>query len=502
MLKGRQHIEQKQQLGLQQRLSPQQLQYIKLLQLPAQALEQRIQEEMELNPILEYADPFESTAHSGEEEAGDTPEHETELESLDEDREVDWDEYEENTEFDGEDRSDFYYGQGEEEYTDLPDPYHESLLENLEQQTALLSLTDAEKLIARQILGSLDEDGYFRRELTAVADNIAFNHNVYVDEDDVDRVRKQIQQLEPVGIASVNLQDCLLAQLEHISPEQEGRNDAIRVLEKAWKEFEKKHFDKIMQKLGLSEDQLKTAFEMITRLDPRPGSVASEMEATANIIEPDFEVFWQDADEHNTRKGEFIIYLNQQNSPSLRISPDYKEMWEDIKAKKTRPDARTRAFIKGKIDSANWFIESIRQRRRTLMNVMKTIVALQEDFFRFGEDLKPMILKDIAERIGMDISTVSRVVNGKYVQTRFGVFELKYFFSEGVATESGETVSNTEVKNALQLIISEEDKSKPLSDQELAEALNEKGYKVARRTVSKYREQLNEPVARLRKQIV
>ena len=236
-------------------------------------------------------------------------------------------------------------------------------------------------------------------------------------------------------------------------------------------------------------------------MDPRPGAVATSMEESQNYIEPDFEVYWRNTDESNLDKGEFIINLNQRNTPSLRISPDYKQMWSDIKEKTEKPDQQTQNFIKGKIDSANWFIESIKQRQNTLMNVMKTMVALQEDFFKYGDSLKPMILKDIAERIGMDISTISRVVNGKYVQTNFGVHELKYFFNEGMETDSGEEVSNREVKNILQTIIDEEDKRNPMSDQELAKQLNEKGYKVARRTVSKYREQLNEPVARLRKQI-
>jgi len=501
MLKNQQHLGQKQQLGLQQKLSPQQLQFIKLLQIPSYALEQRIEEELELNPILEEVDPMELLNEKLESEGEETSqEKDGDLESLDE-RDVDWDDYDDNTEFDGES----YYTPSNpdlEELHDLPDPYYESLLEELEQQVALLDLNEEEQLVAHQILGSLDEDGYFRREMVAVADNIAFNHSVYVEEDDVNRIRKQIQLLDPIGIASTDLQDCLLVQLEQSPKDMEGRDIAIRMLRDTWKEFEKKHFSKILQKLNIEEDELKAAFEAVVRMDPRPGSVASDMEATANIIEPDFEVFWQSADKGTNEKGEFVIHLNQQNAPSLRISPEYKQMWEDIKEKKSKPDAQTQAFIKGKIDSANWFIESIKQRQNTLMNVMKTIVALQEDFFKYGEDLKPMILKDIAERISMDISTISRVVNGKYVQTHFGVFELKYFFNEGLETDSGEEVSNREVKNILQALINNEDKSKPLSDQELADNLNEQGYKVARRTVSKYREQLNEPVARLRKQIV
>ena len=343
---------------------------------------------------------------------------------------------------------------------------------------------------------------YFRREMEAVADNIAFNHSVYVEVEDVDRVRKQIQLLDPIGIASTSLQDCLYVQLQQASSELPGRDLAIRMVRDAWEAFEKKHFSKILQKLHTTEEELKDAFEAIKHMDPRPGAVATDMESNSNYIEPDFEVYWRNTDERDLDKGEFVINLNQRNAPSLRISPEYEQMWDEIKEKKSKPDQQTQNFIKGKIDSANWFIESIKQRQNTLMNVMKTMVALQEDFFKYGDSLKPMILKDIAERIGMDISTISRVVNGKYVQTNSGVYELKYFFNEALETESGEEVSNREVKDALQEIIDQEDKRNPLSDQHLAEKLNERGYKVARRTVSKYREQLNEPVARLRKQIV
>lgn len=501
MLRNQQNISQKQQLGQQQKLSPQQLQFIKLLQLPTIALEQRIKEELELNPILEEAEPFEISDESFELEEEKTPSEEKEdgLETLEE-YEVDWDEYDTNTEYEGENHSKSTHPDVEE-WADLPDPYHASFLEELEDQVQLLDLTEEEELIAIQILGSLDEDGYFRREIEAVADNIAFNHSVYVDAEDVERIRKQIQLLDPIGVASTDLRDCLLVQLQHSSNELDGRELAIDIVNDAWEAFEKKHFNKLLQKFSVSEMELKDAIEVIQRMDPKPGAVATSMEESQNYIEPDFEVYWRNIDDNDLEKGEFVIHLNQRNTPTLRVSPDYQQMWTEIKEKKDKPDQQTQNFIKGKIDSANWFIESIRQRQNTLMNVMKTMVALQEDFFKYGDSLKPMILKDIAERIGMDISTISRVVNGKYVQTNFGVYELKYFFNEAMETESGEEVSNREVKNALQEIINNEDKRNPYSDQHLAEQLNEKGYKVARRTVSKYREQLNEPVARLRKQI-
>lgn len=497
MLRNQQNISQKLQQGFQQKLSPQQLQYIKLLQLPTIALEQKIKEEMEMNPILEELKGMEVTQERVEETK---EEKEEALESLEE-HDVDWDDFDENTEYDGETYS-IPTHPDLEEWRDLPNPYNESLLEELENQVALLDFSEQQQLVADQILGSLDEDGYFRRELIAVADNIAFNHGIYLEIEDIEHVRKEIQKLDPIGIASTSLQDCLLVQLEESDRSLPGRNLAIRIVKEAWTAFEKKHFSKLVQKLNTDEEFLKEAFDAIKHMDPRPGSVSNGLEDTQNYIEPDFEVYWKGADQSETGKGEFVIHLNQRNAPSLRISPEYRQMWDEIKAKKQKADAQTQQFMKSKIESANWFIESIKQRQNTLMNTMKTMVALQEDFFKFGDGLKPMILKDVAERIGMDISTVSRVVNGKYVQTNYGVYELKYFFNEGLETESGEEVSNREVKNILQSIIDDEDKRKPLSDQALAEALNEKGYKVARRTVSKYREQLNEPVARLRKQII
>ena len=451
-----------------------------------------------MNPILEEGDLRSETDVIEHEEP--TNESEDALESLDE-HEVDWDDFDENTDFDGETYS-APRNPDMDEWRELPNEYEVTLLEELEQQVSLLDLNEEEELIADQILGSLDEDGYFRRELIAVADNITFNHGVFIEEDDVEAVRKKIQLLDPIGIASRDLQDCLLVQLKYADEELPGRNLAIRIVRDAWSAFEKKHFKKLIQRLNTDEEALKEAFEAIRHMDPRPGAVSDGLEETQNYIEPDFEVYWRGANQTENGKGEFVISLNQRNAPQLHISPEYTQMWEEIKRRKEKPDAQTQQFMRTKIDSANWFIESIKQRQNTLMNVMKTIVALQEDFFKFGDGLKPMILKDVAERIGMDISTISRVVNGKYVQTNFGVYELKYFFNEGLTTDSGEEVSNREVKNILQTIIDNEDKRNPLSDQALADMLNDKGYNIARRTVSKYREQLNEPVARLRKQII
>ena len=506
MLKTGQHLSQKQ--SLQQKLSPQQIQYIKLLQLPTIALEQRVKNEMEVNPVLEEAEPYEETIDTSEQDDWDLKDKEEkerekeDVDPVDQNEEIDWEEFMHNTEYEGNSYGSYQGGGGgDEDWRDLPNPYHKTLLEELENQGARLDLDDDEKLIAVQILGSLDEDGYFRRDPEAVVDNIAFNQGVLTSESQVEKVRKQIQRLEPVGVASSDLRDCLIVQLETMNNHSESRELAIKMLRDEWDAFEKKHFGKLKSRLDADDDELKEAFEVIKGLDPKPGAVANPDDDNRQYIEPDFEVRYEPDDE-NEEEGEFIITLNQRNMPPLRISPKYKEMWDNLKnGKKSNNEDEARAFIRDKIESAQWFIDSIRQRQNTLMNTMKTIVALQEDFFKYGEGLKPMILKDIAERVNLDISTISRVVNGKYVQTNFGVYELKYFFSEGLETESGEEVSSREVKNALLEIVENEDKQKPLSDDALAGKLKERGYKVARRTVSKYREKLNIPVARLRKQI-
>jgi RNA polymerase sigma-54 factor len=501
MLKTGQYISQSQQQ--QQRMSPQQIQYVKLLQLPAIALEQRIKEEMEMNPVLEELDSNEEEERLvTEEELNERNEKEdADPDPVDQNDEIDWDSFLPDSEYEG----DSYQSRGsseQEEWRDLPNPYYESFLENLENQVSLLDLNDEEILIADQIVGSLDEMGYFRRDPEAVVDNIAFNHGILVSKKDVEKVRRQIQQLEPVGIASSDLRDCLIVQLEMMDNHEPARDKAVKMLRDEWESFEKKHFEKLMSRLGIDEETLQDVFDLIRTCNPSPGHVANDGENTTRFIEPDFEVYFKPGESDDSEEG-FIIRLTQKNMPPLRISPKYKALWDDMKNNKSgKQDKETKAFIKEKIESAQWFMDSIRQRQNTLMNTMQTIVSLQEDFFKYGEGLKPMILKDIAERVSLDISTISRVVNGKYVQTDFGVYELKYFFSEGLETESGEEVSNREVKKLLSEIIDGEDKNKPLSDHELSEELKKRGFKVARRTVSKYREQLNQPVARLRRQII
>ena len=328
-------------------------------------------------------------------------------------------------------------------------------------------------------------------------DDVAFNQGVLLSETEVEEVLFRVQRLEPVGVASRDLQECLLVQLDVLPEEITGREVAIEMLKHAYKAFTMKHYDQIMRRLDVDGSELKEAFDLIQRLNPKPGE--GEFTASENYITPDFTVRYEDED--------FIISLNAGNMPELRVSRHYTQMLEQVVSDKKKGresyDSETKNFLKSKFESARWFINSISQRRQTMPAVMQAIVSQQEDFFRLGQgNLRPMILKDIAEIIRMDISTISRVVNGKYVQCDFGVFELKHFFSEGLSTDSGEDVSNKEVKSIIERIISEENKNKPLSDQHIAKMLEKKGFQIARRTVTKYREQLGVPVARLRKEIV
>ena len=481
------------------KLSPQQIQYIKLLQLPTIALEQRIKSELESNPVLEEGiDEEEEDEVTTEAEASaEEKSPEEKLEEKDREEDYDWDELINS--------ADDLYGykaqvdrSSEEEDREMPMPARVTMAEHLTDQLSFLQLDETELLIAEQIIGSVDEDGYLRRGLESIIDDIMFNQGMMVSEDDVERVLRGIQRLDPVGIASRDLKECLLVQLYNLPEDTPGLDVATRMLEKAYKQFTMKHFDAIIKRLNVSGEELKLAFDLIQRLNPKPGE--GEFTAAQNYITPDFTVSYIE--------GDFYINLNGGNTPELRISRQYRQMLDQISADKKRSnghsiDSETRSFLRGKLDSARWFINSINQRRQTMMKVMRAIVEIQEDFFKFGEGyLKPMILKDIAEKIMMDISTVSRVVNGKYVQTEFGVYELKYFFSEGLTTESGEEVSNKEVKAIIESIIGSEEKRKPLSDQRIATMLEEKGFKIARRTVTKYREQLGIPVARLRKEIV
>lgn len=495
-----------QQQRLQQKLSPQQIQYIKLLQLPTLALEQRIKQEIEANPLLEEPgteDDVRSEESDTRTEEGHDAEDGGESAEKAEDRiqdDFDWDEYLHPPEE--------IYGykanvesRMDDEYTESPAAYQVSLTEHLLEQIGLQDFNRKDYLIAEQIIGSIDEDGYLRRSLEAIADDVMFNSGLMPSEEDVELVLRKVQRFDPVGIAARDLRECLLVQLYAMPNDEPGLNTAIQMLKKCYHAFTMKHFDQIRRKLDVDDTELKKAFDLVQHLNPKPGE--GLFRPAENYIVPDFIVYQEE--------GEFVISLNGKNVPQLRISRGYRQMWESLSTKKKQEGSRgmrveeqeTRRFLKSKIEAARWFINSLNQRRQTMAKVMHAIVLLQEDFFRFGEGhLRPMILKDIATQIEMDISTVSRVVSNKYVQTEWGVYPLKYFFSEGLTTESGEEVSNKEIRALIQNIIDGENKVKPLSDQRLVELLAEKGYNIARRTVTKYREQLNIPVARLRKQIV
>lgn len=480
-----------QEQKLKQKLSPQQIQYIKLLQLPTLALEQRIKEELEENPLLEEG-PDQDELTAEEQEAP-----EEELDEMED--EYDWEDLLNSTD-------DLYgykanvEGGGSEDDRDMPMPAETSIAEQLTDQLTMLNLDDREELIAEQIIGSIDEDGYLRRPLESIVDDIMFNHGLSsLSEDDVEEVLEKVQRLDPLGIGARDLEECLLVQLRNMPADIKGRDKAIEMLEDHYKAFTMKHFGKLKKRLDVDDEELKEIFDLVQRLNPKPGE--GHIKAQTNYITPDFTVRYVD--------GEFRITINGRNAPQLHISQQYRQMLEKLSAAKRKKrsrngvDEETKKFLKNKFESARWFINSINQRRHTMNQVMRAIIQLQEDFFKYGEgNLKPMILQDVAEIIEMDISTVSRVVNGKYVQTDFGVYELKYFFSEGLETESGEEISNKEVKAIIEGIVANEDKTKPLSDQKVADKLGEMGFKIARRTVTKYREQLGVPVARLRKEIV
>lgn len=472
---------------LSQKLSPQQIQFIKLLQVPTAELETRIEEELEENPALEEG-VDENTDSSADDDFGDEAETDDSK-----DDELDVEDYLRDDDISG------YKMQGDGENIedrDMPIATASTLIEQLLTQLSYIKLNDREEVIAQQLIGSIESDGYIRRDIDAIINDLAFSQNIETDHDEIEEILKKIQEFDPPGIAARNLRECLLLQIERVDQNPNSRL-AKRILDECFTEFTKKHYQKIIKKLDLEdEEDLKPAIEIITKLNPKPGGLSSGLVKTQYII-PDFIL--------TTRDGKIDIALNSRNAPELRVSPAYSEMFKAY-AKSDKKDKKlkeTVTFVKQKLDAARWFIDAIRQRQDTLLRTMNAIVVYQYDYFLSGDEskLKPMILKDISEKIGMDISTVSRVANSKAVQTEFGTFMLKYFFSEGISTDSGDDVSSREVKNELKKIIGEEDKQKPLSDDKLEKMLKEKGYNIARRTVAKYREQLDIPVARLRKEL-
>jgi RNA polymerase sigma-54 factor len=484
---------------LLQKLSPQQIQLMKLLQIPTSNLEERIKEEIEENPALEVNE--EDDTHTNEatkdESAPEEEENEGSEDTADEFENLDISEYvnEGDDEIsDYKTQEDFY---AQEETKTIPIKLETSFNEYMLEQLNMLHLNDKERIVAEQIIGSLDDDGYLRRELSAIANDLAFKQSLDVPEHEIENIILQIQSFDPPGIAARNLQECLIIQLHRKFEKEIAAKTAIRILSKYFDEFTKKHYEKIQKSLNITNEELKNAINVIIKLNPKPAGVFAESNKAENYIMPDFFIL--------SNNGKLELSLNSRNAPELKISEGYREMLKDYE-KGSKNDKRQKEavlFIKHKIDSAKWFIDAIKQRQNTLLLTMNAIMTHQRDFFLTGDEteLKPMILKDIADVTNLDISTVSRVANSKFVQTEFGNFRLKYFFSESLSTDSGEEVSTREVKKILNDIIDNEDKTKPLSDEVLTEMLQEKGYNIARRTVAKYREQLNLPVARLRKEL-
>ncbi|MBN2728230.1 MAG: RNA polymerase factor sigma-54 [Bacteroidales bacterium] len=483
----RQRLEQK----LLQKLSPQQIQLMKLLQVPAIAMEQRIKQEIEENPALEE---FEEEEKDFEDDPFEEQE-ETEFEEKVED-DFSLDDY-----LDGDETPDYKLSANntsrDDEDRQVPFVSHTTFYDGLEEQLHMRRLSESDRSIGEFIIGNLDENGYLKRDAAALVNDLAFTQNIIVRKEDVARMIKLIQQFDPPGVGAFDLKECLALQLNRIEKESVPLSNARLIIDRMFDEFTKKHYEKIKKKFVLTDDDLKDAIDVILSLNPKPGSTFADSSKGSEHVFPDFTILNED--------GELVLVLNSKNVPELRVNRTYFDMLESY-AKSKNQDAKTKEalqFVKQKIDSARWFIDAIKQRQNTLFVTMSAIMSYQEDYFLTGDDtrLRPMILKDIADLVGLDISTISRVASSKYVQTDFGTFLLKSFFSESMQTESGEEVSSREIKSILTDLLSSEDKKKPITDEVLAAQLKEKGYNIARRTVAKYREQLNIPVARLRKEI-
>jgi RNA polymerase sigma-54 factor len=484
------------QQKLLQKLSPQQIQFIKLLQVPTVSLDTRIKEELEENPALEDI----SLANMNE-PGEEYPDHDPDDDHFNEDNTSEMDEFNVDDYLQNEDINDYgnganHNGDDEEDRKEIPIAIQHSFYENLQQQLDLLPLSDRDFQIGQQIIGSLDDDGYLRRPIVSLIDDLAFSQNIIVEEAEVMEMLKVIQEFDPAGVGARDLQECLLIQLRKKDQDNPIIRKAITIVQDYLEEFTKKHYDKLERTLNLSSEELKDVVGEILKLNPKPGDSGAVAGKQLHVI-PDFHI--------SNNDGVLILTLNSRNAPELRVSRSYQEMFDhyDKTSQKDKKMKEAVQFVKQKLDSAKWFIDAIKQRQQTLLKTMNAIMNYQYEYFLTGDErkLRPMILKDIADRIDMDISTVSRVANSKYVQTEFGTFLLKSFFSEAIQTDSGEEVSNKEVKKILEECISNENKRKPLADEKLTEILKEKGYTIARRTVAKYREAMNIPVARLRKQL-
>jgi RNA polymerase sigma-54 factor len=489
-------LNQKLQQKLLQKLSPQQIQLIKMLEIPSIELEQRIKKELEENPVLEEGPEEEEIRDESDDPMDDISgddETEDETESR---KSLDDDEFSLNDYIPDDDETPYYNlrvnnSSRDDERKEIPFSSWNTYHENLISQAGLRIMNDKKRVLVEYIIGNLDDDGYLRREISSMVDDIAFQQNISATEPEFESALEEVQDLDPPGTGARNLKECLLLQLRKKESRTLATDTAIAILENCFEEFSKKHYDKIIRKLSLTDSEIKEAVGEVLRLNPKPGSTVSDSGQKSMLqISPDFAV--------ENIDGQLYVSLNSSNTPELRVSTAYRQMLNESKSNK-----ETQTFVKQKIDAANWFIEAIRQRKNTLILVMNAILQYQAEFFREGDDvfLKPMILKDISEMTGLDISTVSRVVNSKYVQTQFGIYSLKYFFSESMQNDSGEEVSTREIKKIMLDIIEAEDKINPLTDEELADKLKEKGYPIARRTIAKYREQMNIPVGRLRKEL-
>ena len=486
----------KQQLNLKlsQKLSPQQIQLMKLIQLPTQAFEQRIKQELEENPALE--DGKLEAKDEFEEYEDDYNERDREDEGTESiEAEIDVDEYLSDDEVPNYRLQANNYSPDDDEKS-VPYAAGTSFTQYLTTQLSTLRFDETEEQIAAFLVGSVDESGYLRRELQDIVDDLAFTQNIYTDEDAVEKVLKKVQELDPAGVGARSLQECLLIQLKRKEPTK-AVELAEDILDRSFDQFSKKHYTKIISRHDISEDELREAIDVIEHLNPKPGGSYSGNTRMIEHVIPDFTIKIVD--------GDLELSLNGRNAPQMHISRDYSDMLKGYKESKEKTKAQKDAvmFIKQKLDAAKWFIEAIQQRQQTLMVTMSAIMNYQKEYFLTGDErnLRPMILKDIADEIEMDVSTVSRVANSKYVDTPYGTKLIKEFFSESMKNDQGEDVSTREIKKILEISIEEEDKRKPLTDEKLAKVLKEKGYPIARRTVAKYREQLDIPVARLRKEI-
>ncbi|MEE4176123.1 MAG: RNA polymerase factor sigma-54 [Bacteroides sp.] len=495
-------LKQRLQQKLLQKLSPQQIQLMKLLQVPTVLLEQRIKQEIEENPALEEGP---DDAEEIEDQFDDFDES---LDGADDDMGKDEPERNQDDEFDLSDyidddeipayRLNAQNTSADDEHREIPFASGTSFQELLLAQLGLRKLNEREQLIATHIIGNIDESGYLQRDIHSLIDDLAFNQNIKSNFKEVLGLIRVIQQFDPPGVGARDLQECLLLQIRRKTPRTPTVVNATLLLEKNFNDFTKKHFDKIQKKHNFSDDELKEAIDEILKLNPKPGNSLSDSGKASQYIVPDFYITVSDE--------EIELSLNSRNAPDLRINRTYSEMLETMAESKGKVDSRQKEallFVKQKLDSAKWFIDAIRQRQNTLLVTMEAILKYQKEYFLTGDEtkLRPMILKDIADIVKLDISTISRVANSKYVQTPYGTFLLKTFFSESMQNESGEEVSTREVKKILQDCVEAEDKNKPVTDEELAAILKNRGYNIARRTVAKYREQLDIPVARLRKEL-